>query len=178
MRAQQTLAKPSQKSTAAAGFKPKVENQLKKLSINLQPRDNDEQMEDDKSPKNKNTDANQKLKDKASKSYQEDDDLNMSDLDEDQRKELQDLETHIENESLTRGERRRLQNKRNVLKSKIKKELETENHKSKISKLQKKVLYQKKIIDQSQHYKLQRDALKDENKAMGKKMQEYVQKIK
>ena len=64
------------------------------------------------------------------------------------------------------------------MKSKIKKELETENHKSKISKLQKKVLYQKKIIDQSQHYKLQRDALKDENKAMGKKMQEYVQKIK
>ena len=104
-------------------------------------------MEDDKSPKNKNTDVNQKLKDKASKSYQEDDDLNMSDLDEDQRKELQDLEADIEKDSLTRGERRRLQNKRNVLKSKIKKELETENHKSKISKLQKKVLYQKKIID-------------------------------
>ena len=151
-----------------------MENKLKKLCINFQPGDNEEQMEDDKSPKNKNTDVNQKLKDKASKSYQEDDDLNMSDLDEDQRKELQDLEADIEKDSLTRGERRRLQNKRNVLKSKIKKELETENHKSKISKLQKKVLYQKKIIDQSQHYKLQRDALKDENKAMGKKMQEYV----
>ncbi len=59
----------------------------------------------------------------------------MSDLEDDQRKELQDLESQIENENLTRGERRRLQNKRNVLKSKIKKELETENHKSKISKL-------------------------------------------
>lgn len=48
---------------------------------------------------------------------------------------MEELESHIDNESLTRGERRRLQNKRNVLKAKIKKELETENHKSKISKL-------------------------------------------
>ena len=70
-----------------------------------------------------------------SKSYQEDEDLNLSDLEEDQRRELLELEMQIENENLTRGERRRLQNKRNVLKAKIKKELETENHKSKISKL-------------------------------------------
>ena len=33
-----------------------------------------------------------------------------------------DLELQIENDQLTRGERRRLQNKRNVLKAKIKKE--------------------------------------------------------
>ena len=41
----------------------------------------------------------------------------------------------IEQANLTRGERRRLQNKRNVLKAKIKKELETEGHKHTISKL-------------------------------------------
>jgi hypothetical protein len=56
---------------------------------------------------------------------------------------LLDLELQIGNDALTRGERRRLQNKRNVLKAKIKKELETEGHKQKIYRLQKKVLYQK-----------------------------------
>ena len=43
-----------------------------------------------------------------SKSYQEDEDLNLSDLEEDQRRELLELEMQIENENLTRGERRRL----------------------------------------------------------------------
>jgi hypothetical protein len=42
------------------------------------------------------------------KSFQEDEDLNMSDLEEDQRRELLELEMQIENENLTRGERRRL----------------------------------------------------------------------
>lgn len=69
------------------------------------------------------------------KSFQEDEDLNLSDLEEHYRTELLELEMQIENENLTRGERRRLQNKRNVLKTKIKKDLETENHKTKISKL-------------------------------------------
>lgn len=102
----------------------------------------------------------------------------MSDLDDDQRLELQELEKQIENEGLTRGERRRLQNKRNVLKAKLKKELETENHKQKISKLQKKVLYQKKIIEQRQHYKLQRDALKEENIVLKKKLKQAHDKVK
>ena len=48
---------------------------------------------------------------------------------------------------MTRGERRRLQNKRNVLKAKIKKELETEGHRIKIAKLQKKILLLKRQID-------------------------------
>jgi hypothetical protein len=48
---------------------------------------------------------------------------------------------------LTRGERRRLQNKRNVLKAKIKKELETEGHKHTISKLQKRVIHLKKMVE-------------------------------
>jgi hypothetical protein len=102
----------------------------------------------------------------------------MSDLEEDQRRELLELEMQIENENLTRGERRRLQNKRNVLKAKIKKELETENHKSKISKLQKKVLQQKKMIEQNHNYKLQRDALKEENKVIKKQLAEHHAKIK
>jgi len=44
----------------------------------------------------------------AAKSFQEDEDLNLSDLEEDQRRELLELEMQIENENLTRGERRRL----------------------------------------------------------------------
>lgn len=68
--------------------------------------------------------------------YNDDNDINLSDLeDEDQKRELMDLELQIENDQLTRGERRRLQNKRNVLKAKIKKELETEGHKAKIYRL-------------------------------------------
>lgn len=63
MRAQQTLAKPSQKSTAAAGFKAKPETQIKKLNINLTSKE-DVQIEEDKSPKNKNTESNHKLKEK------------------------------------------------------------------------------------------------------------------
>ena len=42
------------------------------------------------------------------KEYQEDNDLQLSDLDENQRNELLDLELQIESENLTRGERRRL----------------------------------------------------------------------
>lgn len=83
-------------------------------------------------------------KPKDKKEYGEDNDINLSELDEDQRKELVDLEMQIEQANLTRGERRRLQNKRNVLKAKIKKELETEGHKHTISKLQKRVILLKK----------------------------------
>lgn len=67
--------------------------------------------------------------------YKEDNGINLSDLEDDQKKELLELEKQIEREDLTRGERRRLQNKRNVLKAKIKKELETECHKAKIYRL-------------------------------------------
>ena len=64
------------------------------------------------------------------------DDINLSDLDDDNlKREFFDLELQIDNESLTRGERRRLQNKRNLLKTKIKKELESESHKVKIYRL-------------------------------------------
>ena len=47
LRAQQTLAKPSQKSTASAGFKPKPDTQPKKVSTNAK---DDAPIEDDKSP--------------------------------------------------------------------------------------------------------------------------------
>lgn len=106
------------------------------------------------------------------KEYQEDNDLALSDLEENQRKELLDLEMQIESENLTRGERRRLQNKRNVLKAKIKKELETEGHKQKISKLQKKLLSYKKEVSLASTYKRQRDALREENTLLQKKISE------
>lgn len=48
---------------------------------------------------------------------------------------------------------------------------------TKISKLQKKILYQKKIIEQSQHYKVQRDALREENKAVKKELEDAQIKI-
>ena len=96
----------------------------------------------------------------------------MSDLEEEQKKELLDLEMQIEKDNLTRGERRRLQNKRNVLKAKIKKELETEGHKSKISKLQKRVLHLKKQVQQGTHYRDQRDALREENRLLKKELKE------
>mgnify|MGYP001342956055 FL=1 len=102
----------------------------------------------------------------------------MSDLDEDQRKELVELEMQIEQANLTRGERRRLQNKRNVLKAKIKKELETEGHKHTISKLQKRVIHLKKMVEQGMHYKEQRDALREENKILKKRLKEVTDKIR
>ncbi len=104
-----------------------------------QQENNVKQSENDKI-KAKSNGQNDLSKNVNNKDYQEDNDLNLSDLDEDQKKELLELEAQIENESLTRGERRRLQNKRNVLKAKIKKELEIEGHKVKISKLQKKLV--------------------------------------
>ena len=112
------------------------------------------------------------------KDYQEDNDFNLSDLDEEQRKELVELEMQIEKDSLTRGERRRLQNKRNVLKAKIKKELETEGHKSTISKLQKRLFQLKKMVNQTSHYKEQRDALREENKILKKQLREVNDRIK
>lgn len=115
---------------------------------------------------------------KNQKDYNEDNDLNLSDLDEDQRKELVELEMQIEQANLTRGERRRLQNKRNVLKAKIKKELETEGHKHTISKLQKRVIHLKKMVEQGMHYKEQRDALREENKILKKRLKEVTDKIR
>ena len=85
-----------------------------------------------------NDDSNELFK--MDDAYKEDNGINLSDLDEDQKKELVELEKQIERDDLTRGERRRLQNKRNVLKAKIKKDLETEGHKNKIFRLQKKVM--------------------------------------
>ena len=67
--------------------------------------------------------------------YKKDNDINLSDLEDDQRKELLDLEHKIDNKDLSRGERRRLQNRRNVLKAKFKKELHMESHITKITKL-------------------------------------------
>ena len=122
--------------------------------------------------------AKQKRNRPAGKEYQEDNDFNLSDLEEDQRKELLELEMQIEKDNLTRGERRRLQNKRNVLKAKIKKELETEGHKSRISKLQKRVLQLKKVVSQGSHYKEQRDALREENKLLKKQLREVNSRIK
>ena len=72
---------------------------------------------------------------KMNDNYKEDNGINLSDLEDEQKQELVELERQIEREDLTRGERRRLQNKRNVLKAKIKKDLETEGHKSKIYRL-------------------------------------------
>ena len=105
------------------------------------------------------------------KEYQEDNDIALSDIDEDQRKELLSLELQIDSENLTRGERRRLQNKRNVLKAKIKKELETENHKSKISKLQKKVIQMQREVKLSAKYKSQRNTLREQNLILQEKIQ-------
>jgi hypothetical protein len=122
--------------------------------------------------------AKQKRNRAAGKEYQEDNEFNLSDLEEDQRKELLELEMQIEKDNLTRGERRRLQNKRNVLKAKIKKELETEGHKSKISKLQKRVLQLKKAASQGSHYKEQRDALREENKLLKKQLRDLGTRIK
>ena len=113
-----------------------------------------------------------KKKATAAKEHHEDNDFNLSDLEEEQKKELLDLEMQIERDNLTRGERRRLQNKRNVLKAKIKKELETEGHKSKISKLQKRVLHLKKQVQQGTHYRDQRDALREENRLLKKELKE------
>jgi hypothetical protein len=67
-------------------------------------------------------------------------DFNLSDLeDEDKKRKLLELDFQIDNDQLTRGERRKLQNQRNVLKSRIKKELENEGQREKITRLQKKV---------------------------------------
>lgn len=71
-----------------------------------------------------------------------------------------------------------MQNKRNVLKAKIKKELETEGHKSTISKLQKRVVQLKKVVNQTSHYKEQRDALREENKILKKQLREVNERIK
>ena len=128
-----------------------------------QQENNVKQSENDKI-KAKSNGQNDLSKNVNNKDYQEDNDLNLSDLDEDQKKELLELEAQIENESLTRGERRRLQNKRNVLKAKIKKELEIEGHKVKISKLQKKLVQLRQTSEQGEHYKKQRDSLKEENR--------------
>ena len=112
------------------------------------------------------------------KDYQEDNDFNLSDLEEDQRRELVELEMQIEKDNLTRGERRRLQNKRNVLKAKIKKELETEGHKTKISKLQKRVLQLKKAVEHGSHYRAQRDALREENRLLKRELRDVNSRIK
>ena len=79
---------------------------------------------------------------------------------------------------MTRGERRRLQNKRNVLKAKIKKELETEGHKHTISKLQKRVIHLKKMDEYGMQFKEQRDALREENKILKKRLKEVTDKIR
>ena len=112
-------------------------------------------------PGNSSSAENRKVIKTKTHIYVQEDDIKLSDLeDEDQKRELLDLELQIENEALTRGERRRLQNKRNVLKAKIKKELESETHKTKIYRLQKKLLHQKKTLDKYYVYKPQRDDLK------------------
>ena len=75
-------------------------------------------------------------KNKKIHNYQVDEEINLSDIeDKEKKRELVELEFQIDNDDLTRGERRRLQNKRNVLRAKIKKELETEGHKGKIYRL-------------------------------------------
>ena len=142
-----------------------------------QQENNVKQSENDKI-KAKSNGQNDLSKNVNNKDYQEDNDLNLSDLDEDQKKELLELEAQIENESLTRGERRRLQKKRNVLKAKIKKELEIEGHKVKISKLQKKLVQLRQTSEQGEHYKKQRDSLKEENLILKKQLKESQNKIR
>ena len=89
--ARSTATKPCKKSTQGAGFKEK------KSSPNPQIHSRD--------AFNEEPEPQPKM---AAKSFQEDEDLNLSDLEEDQRRELLELEMQIENENLTRGERRRL----------------------------------------------------------------------
>ena len=74
-------------------------------------------------------------------------DLELSDVDdEDQKRELMDLELQIKDQNVPKADRKRLLNRRSFLKSKIKKQLESESTKSKILRLQKKVYYQKQMI--------------------------------
>jgi hypothetical protein len=106
-------------------------------------------------------------KDAKQHKFHIDEEINLSDIDDEVKKrELLDLEIQIDNEQLTRGERRRLQNKRNVLRAKIKKEMEMEGHKGKVYRLQKKVYQQKKMIDRAYVYKLERDEFKNKMKQM------------
>ena len=101
----------------------------------------------------------------------EDTEINLSDLeDQDQKDKILELDEQIKNSSLTRGERRRIQNKRNVLRAKIKKDLENDSHLATIEKLQKKVLDQKKKLDKAHYYQLQRDALKKSAIALRKQL--------
>lgn len=89
--ARATATKPCKKSTQAAGFKEKKSSTSNKA--HTKDADNDE------------LELQPKM---TAKPFQEDEDLNLSDLEEDQRRELLELEMQIENENLTRGERRRL----------------------------------------------------------------------
>jgi uncharacterized membrane protein YheB (UPF0754 family) len=59
-----------------------------------------------------------------------------------------------------------------VLRAKIKKELEQEGQKGKIYRLQKKIVSQKRQLDQSLFYKIQRDAMKAKIKKYKKAIEE------
>ena len=54
------------------------------------------------------------------KQFEEDHQMDLSQLSEPTRIELIQLETQLDKDNLTRGERRRIQNKRNKLKARIK----------------------------------------------------------
>lgn len=70
------------------------------------------------------------------KLFEEDNDMDMSQLSENKRTELIKLEVQLNDPQLTRGQRRRLQNKRNKLKAKIKASLNTDSSEQKFAELQ------------------------------------------
>ena len=77
-----------------------------------------------------------------------DDALDYSKIPPEQLEELQQLEYVINQDLLTRGEKRKLQNKRNILKAKLRRDQESNNQKEIIIELQKKLNQQIEINQQ------------------------------
>lgn len=84
--------------------------EIAKTGKPIEPNIDNMSSDDDAAAREKRNRANKKnIAERVNnKEYQEDNDLALSDLEENQRKELLDLEMQIESENLTRGERRRL----------------------------------------------------------------------
>ena len=77
-----------------------------------------------------------------------DDALDYSKIPHEQLEELRQLEYVINQDALTRGEKRKLQNKRNILKAKLRRDQESNNQKEIIIELQKKLNEQIEINQQ------------------------------
>ena len=77
--------------------------------------------------------------------------MDLSQLSEDTRRELVDLEIQLASNTLTRGSRRQLQNKRNKLKARIKANLLTGEQEAKLAELKIEEKELKAILEETQY---------------------------